>query len=118
MQRRLRLTSSKRFSRLHREGRSLANNLLVIRVVPNGSDETRFGFIVNRRIGNSVTRNRVKRRLREAARGSPVRPGWDVAFIARRGSEKAKYQQLKNATDNLLKRSQLLAPPNAGDLLQ
>ncbi len=118
MQRRLRLTSSQQFSRLHHEGRSLANNLLVIRVLSNGLSETRFGFVVSKRIGNSVTRNKVKRRLREAARLSSVQPGWDVVFIARRGCEKAKYQQLKRATENLLRRSQLLASSLAGELVQ
>ena len=116
MQRRQRLTGSKRFARLHREGRSLANNLLVIRVLSNGTDDTRYGFIVSKRIGNSVTRNKVKRRLREAARSSPVKPGWDVVFIARRGSEKAKYQLLQRATLNLLRRSQLLVSALLGGL--
>ena len=86
----------------------MANNLLVIRVLPNGLDLSRFGFLVSKRIGNAVVRNKVKRRLREAARSAPIKPGWDAVFIARRGAEKAEYQQLKQATDNLLRRSRLI----------
>ena len=108
MQRRFRLTGSKRFTQLHQEGRSMANNLLVIRVLPNGLNLSRFGFLVSKRIGNAVVRNTVKRRLREAARSTPIKPGWDAVFIARRGAEKAEYQQLKQATDNLLRRSRLI----------
>jgi ribonuclease P protein component len=87
----------------------MANNLLVVRVLPNGLDHSRFSFQVSKRIGNAVIRNRVRRRLREVVRLTPVKAGWDAVFIARRGAEKAKYQQLKQATDNLLRRTRLLA---------
>ena len=112
MQRRTRLTGSRRFSQIHREGSSAANRLLVIRFLANGLDESRFGFLVSKRIGNAVVRNRVKRRLREAVRNSPVKAGWDAVFIARKGSEKANYQELEQAADNLLRRSRLVNADN------
>lgn len=108
MQRRFRLTGSKRFSRIHRDGNSAANRYLVIRFLPNGLDRSRFGFLTSKRIGNAVVRNKVKRRLREAVRQNRVRGGWDAIFIARTGIEKAGYQELKQATDNLLRRSRLV----------
>jgi len=108
MQRRFRLTGSKRFSQIHRDGSSAANRYLVIRFLPNGLDRSRFGFLTSKRIGNAVVRNKVKRRLREAVRQNRVRAGWDAVFIARTGIEKAGYQELKQAADNLLRRSKLV----------
>jgi ribonuclease P protein component len=108
MQRRNRLVGIRRFAQIHREGTSTANRLLVIRVLPNGLDWSRFGFMISKRIGNAVVRNRVKRRLREAVRTCRLKSGWDTIFIARRGSEKASYQELKLATDNLLRRNHLV----------
>ena len=108
MQRRQRLTGSKRFSQIHAEGSSAANRLLVIRYLANDSDCSRFGFLVGKRIGNAAVRNKVKRRLREAVRLNPVKAGWDALFIVRRGAGTAKYQELKVATDNLLRRANLV----------
>jgi len=111
MQRRQRLTGAKRFSQIHVEGSSAANRLLVIRYLANGSDCSRFGFLVSKRIGNATVRNKVKRRLREAVRLNPVKSGWDALFIVRRGAGSAKYQDLKDATDNLLQRANLVDKP-------
>lgn len=109
MQRKSRLTGDKRFSQIHQEGRSVANNFLVVRVLPNGLDYSRFGFMVSKRLGNAVTRNKVKRRLREVVRKSPVAPGWDAIFIARKGAERASYQSLQQAAQNLLRRTKLIS---------
>jgi ribonuclease P protein component len=107
MQRRHRLTKSRSFAEIHKEGISRANRLLVLRVLPNGLDHSRFGFVVSKRIGNAVTRNLVKRRLREVVRQNRVKDGWDAVFIARSGIASAEFIQLKKAADNLLRRSQL-----------
>ena len=107
MERRHRLTKGKRFAEIHKEGISAANRLLVLRTLPNGHDHSRFGFVVSKRIGNAVTRNLVKRRLREVVRQYRVKDGWDVVFIARRGAADAGFAQLKQAANNLLRRTKL-----------
>lgn len=107
MQRRFRLTENRRFSQIHQEGISAANRLLVVRALPNGLDQSRFGFVVSKRIGNAVTRNLVKRRLRESVRQNRVKGGWDTVLIARRGAGSAEFRHLKQAADNLLRRAKL-----------
>lgn len=55
------------------------------------------GFTATKKIGNAVTRNRAKRRLREAARLLlPLHgtPGFDYVFIARHATPDRDWQTL------------------------
>ena len=108
MRKEQRLRKAKDFAAVRRERRSWANKLLVLAVRRNGLDVTRFGFSVGKRVGNAVARNRVKRRLREAARLSGVPDGWDMVFIARRGAELADYKTLDSCMKELFRRAKVL----------
>ncbi|MCB0137174.1 MAG: ribonuclease P protein component [Caldilineaceae bacterium] len=113
MKRRYRVRTDKRFQEVRRKGHSFTNQLLVLCALPNDLAYSRFGFSVNSRIGNAVRRNRIKRRLREAARLrlGEIRPGWDIILIARRPIRSADYHEIETACARLLRRAQLFLEP-------
>jgi ribonuclease P protein component len=105
-----RVRENKRFQEIRRVGRSYSNELLVMCALPNQLPYSRFGFSVSSRIGNAVTRNRIKRRLREAVRlrMNAIASGWDVVFIARNPIRSADYHAMDAACARLLRRAHLL----------
>ena len=58
----------------------------------------RVGFTVTKKVGNAVVRNRVKRRLREAARielAERAHPGFDYVLIGRKATIDRNFEQLR-----------------------
>jgi ribonuclease P protein component len=80
-----RLRRPRQFQRVRREGRSVHHRLLRLTVAPNRRKQTRCGFVVSKRIGKAVVRNRAKRRVREATRldFAHIAPGSDLVFVIR-----------------------------------
>jgi ribonuclease P protein component len=70
VQRRHRLSRSRDFDAVYRRGRSVATRYLVLHVFDRDDDAEgpRLGVAVPKATGSAVTRNRIKRQLREAWR--------------------------------------------------
>jgi ribonuclease P protein component len=67
----------------------------------------RVGFTVTKKLGNAVARNRIKRRLREAARLTlpPIaRPGHDYVLIGRSATVERPFTDLQKDIVTALKR--------------
>lgn len=96
------------FDSVYNGGKSWAGKEIVLRALPNELDASRFGFVVSRRLGKAVVRNRVKRRLREIVRQIQVRPGWDIILIARVPAVETDYKNLEKSVRKLLLRAGII----------
>lgn len=85
MQRRFRLHHTGDFARLRREGQAYRHPLMILNLASNTLSHNRYGFIISKRLGNAVVRNRTRRLMREAVRQlhPQFQPGFDVIMVAR-----------------------------------
>lgn len=111
MERRLRLRAEADFARVRSQGRSWGNRWLTLLAFPNGLGHNRYGVIVSKRVGKAVTRNLVKRRLREVLREldrtGALAIGHDLALIVRPICATATFAELREAVIALLRRGAL-----------
>lgn len=78
-------------------GEKALSRSLVIQAVDNESSQWRVGLTATKKIGNAVTRNRARRRMRALARGylAPLaQPGTDYVLIARHNTANADWQDM------------------------
>ncbi|HET7734967.1 MAG TPA: ribonuclease P protein component [Nocardioidaceae bacterium] len=104
-----RLTSGAVFAQTIRRGRRAGGRTVVLHLAlpaAPGSEPPRIGFVVSKQVGNAVTRNTVKRRLRHLARERiSSLPGSAVLVVrAQPASAGASYAELAADLDRALSR--------------
>lgn len=94
-----RITSRRLFQRVRHQGKSFAGHYLVLGVLRDETlaDPVRIGYITTRRLGNAVTRNRVRRRLRGILQrtGERLEPGFCLVLVARNRAADASSEALE-----------------------
>lgn len=103
MERRYRLQKNKAFQYVYHRGKSVAcRDLVMLHAKGKG---LKVGFSVSKKVGNAVTRNKVKRRLRECFRPylGDVKNGLYV-IVARPSAAQATFQSLQRDVRYLLRK--------------
>lgn len=101
----VRLRKHAQFCRVQSRGRRIGGKFLLVIFAPSSFLAVRFGLTVSKRVGNAVTRNKVKRRLRDILRHhKAVLGGLDVVWIARADAASASYEDLKHDVVELMDR--------------
>ena len=107
MERCYRLQKNRAFQYVYRKGHSVACRDLVMLAAPGR--ELTVGFSVSKKVGKAVTRNKVKRRLRECFRPylGDVKTGLYV-IVARPAAAEAAFDALQKDVHYLLKKQNAL----------
>lgn len=86
------------FRRLYSRGKSAVMPCMVVYCRRNPLGHNRVGYTVSTKIGNAVTRNRGRRRLREVYRLllPQMKQGFDIVIVARKRCVEAKFPKVQN----------------------
>ena len=97
MERRQRLSRSRDFDAVYRQGRSVSTRFLVLYSFTReeGDGDPRLGIAIPKKVGGAVVRNRIKRQLRELwrARLDRLPANADFVLVARPGLAEAAEAQ-------------------------
>ena len=109
-----RLTRTAEFERVRRENKVWKGSLITLGIAAaaDEKDPMRAGIIASRRVGNAVTRNRTRRRIREIVRKHQhkiISGVWLVIITSSRGA-RASYTTLEDEYLRLASRASILAP--------
>ncbi|WP_126429239.1 ribonuclease P protein component [Brevibacillus marinus] len=111
MHRSHRLRKNEEFQIVFQQGTSSANRQFVVYALRKEEQAVfRVGISVSKKIGNAVTRNRVKRYIREAILSleQQIDDAYDLVVIARQGTEELSLDELRSSLLHVLKRANVL----------
>ena len=116
-----RLKKKKDFEKVFKNGKGFREDFLILKIVSNNLKNTRFGFIVSRKVSKKATqRNKIKRRLRElvklkmpemkktAKAESRQKREIDGVLIGIPGLETKDFYEMEEGINKLFKKAKLI----------
>ncbi|EJO17803.1 MULTISPECIES: ribonuclease P protein component [Streptococcus] len=117
MKKSFRVKREKDFKAIFKDGASFANRKFVVYQLENQQNHFRVGLSVSKKLGNAVTRNQIKRRIRhilQSVKGSLVEHV-DFVVIARKGVETLEYAEMEKNLLHVLKLSKIYQEGNGSE---
>lgn len=107
MKKEYRLTSNSSFQYIFRNGQKAYTNLFVLYRVKAAN--IKVGISVSKKVGNSVIRSRVKRRIKEAFRQiiENIDGNYNFVIVAKQNSAQAEFADFKNAIIKVLEEQKI-----------
>lgn len=105
-----RLRNNMEFKKVYNGGKNYWNRNLILYAKKNNMEYTRVGYSITKKIGNSVVRNKVRRRMKEIYRLNfdNLKDGYDLIFIPKRNVVDISYKEMESAMLHILRLSKVL----------
>lgn len=98
------------FSSIYKKGKSVGDRFVVLFYKKNYLPYNRIAFLASKKVGNSVTRNRARRLMKESYKQINERfaVGYDIIFIARNTIVNTKCADVKKSIEAAARRAGVL----------
>lgn len=92
-----RIRESKQYNNIYQNGKKFLGKCLIVFIMENDLGINRFGIVTSKKIGNAITRNKAKRRLRALVKENrlKLKQGYDLVLVCRPLISKVKYSQIE-----------------------
>ncbi|MRX74001.1 ribonuclease P protein component [Bacillus lacus] len=110
MRKKNRIKKNEDFQTVFKKGKSMANRQFVVySLIQPEEKEFRIGLSVSKKLGNAVTRNRIKRLIRQVLleEKENLLTGRDYIIIARKPAAEMDYSEVKKSLIHVLKRGEM-----------
>ena len=101
-----RLRSNRDFRNVYKKGEGYFNRNFTFVVKKNNLPGSRVGFPITKKFGNAVTRNKIKRRLKEIFRLNfdSLIQGYDIVVIPKQNTKELSYEELEKSCMHLIRK--------------
>lgn len=104
-----RLKKKKEFNFIYKKGEVFYSKFIAMYVLKTKLKDKKVGFSVSNKVGNSVVRHKVKRKLSEVVRLNLDKlPLNNYIFVAKQGSEGLDFASLQDNFFYLIKKAKLV----------
>ena len=112
-----RVKKEKDFNAIFQKGKSVANRKFVVYRLENSEQHFRVGLSVSKKLGNAVTRNQIKRRIRHVliAHKDQIIENLDFVVIARKGVEEMNYAEIEKNLLHVLRLANIYQEGNESE---
>jgi len=106
----LTLKKNYEFKMVFSKGKWFRGKYIIIYLLQNSSARNRIGIAVSRKVGKSVTRNRLKRVIRECYRyyKNDIKIGYDIVILWKNSSNIITFYELNEDMKKILTKSGLI----------
>ncbi|MDP0488925.1 MAG: ribonuclease P protein component [Fusobacterium sp. JB020] len=107
------LKKSKEFKLIYNYGKKSYGYYSLVFFKKTKNKNNRMGFVVSKKIGNAVCRNRIRRLFREYYRENQerIKKGYEIIFVGKKNAgnvyKNLKYPEMKKDIDKIFKKSNL-----------
>ncbi|MFC0186655.1 ribonuclease P protein component [Fictibacillus aquaticus] len=111
MKKQQRIKKNDEFQEVFKKGKSTANRQFVIYVLKReGQSEFRVGLSVSKKVGNAVTRNRIKRMIKEMLlkHKDQIHQGADYVIIARMPAADMDFHEIEKSLQHVMGRARVI----------